>query len=43
MKWYQRNLQLLQKSKEMTKEQHTKMINAQVPKMGLKNKYDNFI
>jgi predicted glycosyltransferase involved in capsule biosynthesis len=43
MKWYQRNLQLLQKSKEMTKEQHTKMINVQLPKMGLKNKYDNFI
>ena len=42
MKWYQRNLQLLQKSAEMTKDQHSKMINNQMPKIGMKNKYDNF-
>ena len=42
MKWYQRNLQLLQKLAEMTKDQHVKMINNQMPKNGMKNKYDNF-
>ena len=43
MKWYQRTLQLLQKSTDMTKEQHMKMIGNQMPKIGMKNKYDNFI
>ena len=42
MKWYQRNLQLLQKLAEMTKDQHVKMINNQMSKNGMKNKYDNF-
>ena len=42
MKWYQRNLQLLQKSAEMTKEQLEKYILNQMPKIGMKNKCDNF-
>ena len=42
MKWYQRNLQLLQKLSAMTKEDLQKMINNVTPKSGLKYKYDNF-
>jgi predicted glycosyltransferase involved in capsule biosynthesis len=42
MKWYQRNLQLLQKLSPMSKEELQKVINTEVPKSGLKYKYDNF-
>ena len=42
MKWYQRNLQLLQKLSPMTKEELQKVINNVAPKSGMKNKYDNF-
>ena len=42
MKWYQRNLQLLQKLSPMTKEELQKVINNVTPKSGLKYKYDNF-
>ena len=42
MKWYQRNLQLLQKLSPMTKEELQKVINNVTPKSAMKNKYDNF-
>lgn len=42
MKWYQRNLQLLQKLSPMAKEELQKVINNVTPKSGLKYKYDNF-
>lgn len=42
MKWYQRNLQLLQKLTSMSKEQLQKFINNSLPKLGMKNLYDNF-
>lgn len=42
MKWYQRNLQLLQKLGEMSKEDLQKVINTITPKSAMKNKYDNF-
>lgn len=42
MKWYQRNLQLLQKLSPMTKEELQKVISNVAPKSGMKNKYDNF-
>ena len=42
MKWYQRNLQLLQKLGEMPKEDLQKVINNVTPKSAMKNKYDNF-
>lgn len=42
MKWYQRNLQLLQKLGEMSKEDLQKVINNVTPKSSMKNKYDNF-
>lgn len=42
MKWYQRNLQLLQKLGVMNKEELQKVINNVTPKSGLKYKYDNF-
>ena len=42
MKWYQRNLQLLQKLSPMNKEELQKVINNVTPKSGLKYKYDNF-
>ncbi len=42
MKWYQRNLQLLQKLSGMSKDELRKVINNVVPKSGLKYKYDNF-
>lgn len=41
-KWYQRNLQLLQKVSTMDKNQLQKMISSQMSKIGMKNKYDNF-
>jgi hypothetical protein len=42
MKWYQRNLQLLQKLANLSKEELTKQIMTSVQKLGMKNKYDNF-
>jgi len=42
MKWYQRNLSLLQKLSAMSKEDLRKVINNVAPKSGLKYKYDNF-
>jgi len=42
MKWYQRNLQLLQKLSSLDKEQLIKLIQTSVQKIGMKNKYDNF-
>lgn len=42
MKWYQRNLQLLQKLSTMNKEELQKVINNVATKSGMKNKYDNF-
>lgn len=42
MKWYQRNLQILQQTSNMNKEQLQKLISAQIPKIGWKNKCDNF-
>jgi predicted glycosyltransferase involved in capsule biosynthesis len=42
MKWYQRNLQILQKASTMDKEQLQKLILNQIPKIGMKNKCDNF-
>lgn len=41
-KWYQRNLQILQKTSTLNKDQLQKMILNQMPKIGMKNKYDNF-
>lgn len=41
-KWYQRNLQLLNKLAQMPKEQHLKGIQNLLPKIGMKNKYDNY-
>lgn len=42
IKWYQRNLQLLNQSTQLSKEQLQKVIHNQMPKMGMKNKYDTF-
>ena len=42
MKFYQRNLELLQKSKGMSKEELIKTINSQVQKNGMKNKYESY-
>jgi len=42
MKWYQRNLQILQKTSNLSKEQLEKTILNQIPKIGTKNKCDNF-
>ena len=42
MKWYQRNLNLLQKLSEMSNEDLRKVINNVSPKSGMKYKYDNF-
>jgi len=41
-KWYQRNLQLLQKLSVMSKDDLTKVINNTSQKIGMKNKYDTF-
>jgi predicted glycosyltransferase involved in capsule biosynthesis len=43
MKWYQRNLELLNKTAQMDKSQLQKVIFNQLPKIGMKNKYDNFV
>lgn len=42
-KFYQRNLQLLNKYAVYTKDQHQKAINSLHTKVGIKNKYDNFV
>ena len=42
MKLYQRNLQIFQKATNMSKEQLEKTILNQIPKIGMKNKCDNF-
>jgi hypothetical protein len=42
MKWYQRNLQLLQKYKSLSKEDIAKSINNSLKRIGMKNIYDNF-
>jgi cellulose synthase/poly-beta-1,6-N-acetylglucosamine synthase-like glycosyltransferase len=42
MKLYQRNLELLQKSNTMSKEEIIKTINSQIQKNGMKNKYDSY-
>ena len=42
MKYYQRNLELLQKTSAMSKDEITKMSNAQSQKNGLNNKYDSY-
>lgn len=42
MKWYQRNLQILQQTSSMSKDQLQKLILTQLPKIGMKNKCDNF-
>lgn len=41
-KCYQRNLQIIQNSSKMTKEQLQKIITNQIPKIGMRNKCDNF-
>ena len=41
-KQYQKTLQLLQKSKSMSKEEIQKTIVMSQSKIGMKNKYDNF-
>ena len=42
MKWYNRNLQLLQKFDKMSEQDLMKHINSTIPKIGMKNKYNNF-
>lgn len=42
MRHYQKNLQILQQSASLSKEDLIKSINASLPKMGMSNKYDNF-
>lgn len=42
MKWYQRNLQLLQKLGGMKSDEIAKLIQVTIPKIGMKNKYDTF-
>ncbi len=42
-RFYNRTLQFLQKANTMTKEELAKLINNEMPKMGMRNKYDNFI
>lgn len=42
MKWYKRNLEILNKTSGMNKDQLQKLINIQQPKIGSKNKCDNF-
>lgn len=43
MKWYQRNLQILNKTANMDKSQLQRVILNQLPKIGMKNRYDNFV
>ena len=40
MKWYQRNLQILNNAAKFTKDDLAKQINMSMPKMGMINKYD---
>lgn len=40
MKWYQRNLQILNNAAKFTKEDMAKHINMTIPKIGMINKYD---
>jgi hypothetical protein len=42
IKWYQRNLALYNKLKDLPKEEQAKRIAASMNKIGMKNKYDNF-
>lgn len=42
MKYYKRNLDLLQKANTMTKDEIIKMTNSQIQKSGMKNKYDSY-
>ena len=42
MKYYQRNLDLLQKANAMTKDEIMKITNSQIQKNGMKNKYDSY-
>ena len=42
MKWYQRTLQLLNQLAALNKEELFKVIQTTSPKIGMKNKYDNF-
>ena len=42
MKWYQRTLQLLNKLSTLNKDELFKVIQTTSPKIGMKNKYDNF-
>jgi glycosyltransferase involved in cell wall biosynthesis len=42
MKWYQRNLQILEKTSKMSKDELQKMINTSIPRIGMKNRFDNF-
>lgn len=41
-KWYQRNIQLLQKLSAMSKDDLQKLIGVSVPRIGMVNKYDTF-
>lgn len=40
-RYYQRTLQLLEKTKGMSKEEIQKVTNASIPKIGMKNKYEH--
>lgn len=40
MKWYQRNLQILEKASKMSKDDLVRHINSTIPKIGMKNTYD---
>jgi hypothetical protein len=42
MKFYQKNLNLLQSLSVLSKEELQKVIAKVTPKSGMKNKYDNF-
>ena len=42
MKWYQRTLQLLNKLAALNKDELFKVIQTTSPKIGMRNKYDNF-
>jgi hypothetical protein len=42
MNLYQRNLQILKKSHELSKEEIIKEVKSQMQKIGMKNKCDNF-
>ena len=42
MKWYQRNIQLLNKLRDMKPDEMTKLISVSANKIGMRNKYDTF-